>query len=309
MTELSQKAQECLREAGWTPGRSLDAQRIEETYRRAGFDPSRAAIEFMRRFGDLSLTYIEPRGRQDGCEFMLKDAVAGKPHWLWDHERVIGARLTPIGWAHWRHYKIMMTEDGRIFGAYDDFIVLVGNDGHDAINALCEGRKLEHVEYVSEPIDESVPASDFTAVTTECLRRADWFEGRDIGSRAVDESAVRWQIRLSEMVRTFLLEFGGLRIFYPSTHPDGLDSGCDFDFDAAMGQFPRWCLKDCSRIAGEDLLPIGCAAKKTVTLLMSDRGAVYGGMKEVPEMLKLVGRTPVEALNVLCEGRMWRDIQ
>jgi hypothetical protein len=59
------------------------------------------------------------------------------------YAKALDAKLCPIGESDQRYLMLMMDDTGKVYGTYDDFCVLVGSSGADAIEGLCSGRDLE----------------------------------------------------------------------------------------------------------------------------------------------------------------------
>lgn len=145
---LSRSTVERLRRAGWTPARSANVDAIVDDLVTSGYEVSAVVIAFLRSFASLALSYPNFRDptQPDGCHFDVIRASKNVHRATIDAwaER-LGTQLLPIGEAFDEHMTLVMTEDGRVFGGYDDFLAFIGQDGEDAIEALCSGREIQEV--------------------------------------------------------------------------------------------------------------------------------------------------------------------
>lgn len=55
------------------------------------------------------------------------------------YEEQIFESLVVIGEAYSEHLTLMISESGKIYGAFDDYLTLLGCNYYEAINVLCSG--------------------------------------------------------------------------------------------------------------------------------------------------------------------------
>jgi len=149
MTELSQHAVEMLSRAGWNARRALDATDARTALAAEGFPPFPAVTEFLSVYGGLEIRNPDalPPAAEDWY-FDARRAIrdgASLPY-VTAYVRRLGTPLAPVGFGFRGYMLFMMDESGRVYGGYDDFLARVGSSGVDAINALCEGRRLTAID-------------------------------------------------------------------------------------------------------------------------------------------------------------------
>ena len=146
MTQFSKRTVEYLHRSGWPPDSVIDTTPFKESLSTAGFFVHDAALNFLREFGGLRIQYPHAKvaDMEDEMHFdpsiVIRHAV---PSDVEAYGRVIGRKLCPIGEACRAYMILMMTEEGEVYGGYDDFFVKVGNSGSEAIEALCSGSQPE----------------------------------------------------------------------------------------------------------------------------------------------------------------------
>jgi transcriptional regulator with XRE-family HTH domain len=105
-----------------------------------------------------------------------------------------------------------------------------------------------------------------TTSTSDYLRRANWYEGReceqfDEYKRILNQEG----FRLSNTIEQFLKSFGGLRVEHPHAKVRGAMDYFHFDVEKAVqGTDPDWVKEDYSERTGEPLCIIGEAFREDV---------------------------------------------
>ncbi|WP_433391397.1 SUKH-3 domain-containing protein [Micromonospora sp. KLBMP9576] len=121
---------------GWSPDRQVDLEPVISVWTARGHAPSAAAVDFVNQFDGMTFEY--PRHvAVGGSHECVLDAVratgAANPSRVHDYERRVGQRLAPVGLAASNHVVLMVAPSGQVFGGYDDFLALYGEDGKAAI--------------------------------------------------------------------------------------------------------------------------------------------------------------------------------
>jgi len=200
---------------------------------------------------------------------------------------------------------LVMADNGAVYGGFEDVLVLVGDSGVEAINALCEGRPVQEVRYTRppEPVEITTYGDELSTVAVMRLKEAGWYADRSIDIDDVERQLGRLSYSPSSAVLRFLRGFSGLVLTYPYWRDETLTDKCDLNPVPAAEEFPRQHLQDYHPRVGTELTVIGKAFLDTRTLLMAQDGRVYMGMVEGPEMLELIGTSGIKALNHLCDPR------
>ena len=138
---LSLENKTCLLEAGWDPERNVDTSEYERFLQTHNIQFLPSAKEFLIVCGWLEVKIPQYRYRNETDFYHLDPLRAAKNQGL-DldvYEERVGEKLNVIGEAYTEHMVLMMSESGKVYGAYDHFLTLMGNDGYEALEALYQG--------------------------------------------------------------------------------------------------------------------------------------------------------------------------
>jgi hypothetical protein len=135
---------ECLRRAGWHPGRTVGVQDEVSALEREGYVWTVRVLEFLAEFARLRIVHAY-YGRDEGVRHDFDtDVVAAVGDIC--AERVFdeyapraGESLVVVGAACRNHLTLMMGEGGAVYGGYDGFFIRLGSDYASAFDALCNG--------------------------------------------------------------------------------------------------------------------------------------------------------------------------
>ncbi len=143
MLTFSATTHALLRRAGWSETRRVDTGPYVAALRTEGYPVHPIVVEFLERFG--SLTVVHPhhkvRNSDDRFHFDVARAVsrADPENVEVDSERV-GTPLCVIGEAYCGYMALLMDSAGKVYASLDDLLIHIGDSGPDAIEALCTGR-------------------------------------------------------------------------------------------------------------------------------------------------------------------------
>ncbi len=148
--EWSERARRALLAAGWSPGRDvLLPGRVAESLAADGHALHEPAERFLREFMGLRLVYAHARvpDAEDDCFIDALTAAADvDPAWARSYEERTGeSRFVPVGEASRGYLTLYMSETGRVYGGYDQFLCRLGDTGAAALEALCNGLHAEEV--------------------------------------------------------------------------------------------------------------------------------------------------------------------
>jgi hypothetical protein len=132
MTEVS--VADVLRDAGWTSDRRIEVAEQVDALRAAGFETWNALADHLASFDGL--TFEETSVTRDVVLDARRAASEADPFWTLRYAGVSGVRLAPVGFAYRGHLTLLLAEDGRFFGGYDDWFGTVGDDFESALSAL-----------------------------------------------------------------------------------------------------------------------------------------------------------------------------
>ena len=292
MSTLTNNARERLTAAGWTEGRRISTDALENDNHESGFFVSEKATSFLREFGYLRLTYPHFRVPEhvDWCHFDASLAAGNAvPETIADYEEAIGSRLTVIGEARSDHMVLCMDEEGRVFGGFEDVLVKFGDSGIDAINCLCDGGEGEVIALGSAEVASAKEGIELSEAARRALLAAGW---TDRGSER----------RIAGKPAAFLDEFGGVSFACQNKR-----SGADV---CRIGRVdvPEGYVLECSEELHRKLVPVGLLQDSTVVLLMDEGGRVFGGMKETSSILWQFGLSGTDAINNLVVGKIAKRV-
>ena len=151
--KLSEAAEKGLREAGWTPDRSIDISEDEECLKQNGYVINDLIRSVLAEFGGLHLVipcfgddavvmrYFDESALKDSADF---DVIEAEKNTIIGNIRILekytsGDILIPIGQSYCKHIVNMISHSGKIYGAYVEFH-LCGEDIYDYINGLYQKR-------------------------------------------------------------------------------------------------------------------------------------------------------------------------
>lgn len=134
----------------------------------------------------------------------------------------------------------------------------------------------------------------------DCLARAGWTPRRRIDIAAHVRQLEADGYPVFEAVRDFLSRFGELTLRYPHFRVPAHEDSCHFDAAAATRSISSRTITAYAEAIGKPVCPIGAAFSGHMTLLMTERGAVYAAYEDT---LIRLAESPVDAINELCEGR------
>lgn len=124
-----------LDSAGWDPlgaAREFNVGRIHE----AGYRTWPAALAVLSHLAGIVVEFTR-NGRSDNLWVDPERACAMVfRNWVDDYESRVGSALLPIGFAYDDHMLLLLSEDGRVFGAFDEFLAWLGNDELAAVELL-----------------------------------------------------------------------------------------------------------------------------------------------------------------------------
>ena len=156
--KLSKETKNILEEYGWTPDRTIDITKYVQFLESKGYIVFDIVRKFLIQFGELRLQhphYVEPTPEQY-TKYKLKpykilhfnsiDAARGIfIENIKCYEERIGEKLTPIGEAHDGYLVLMISESGKMYGAFDDYLTLLGNSYEEGIEAIYQRLKTPEI--------------------------------------------------------------------------------------------------------------------------------------------------------------------
>lgn len=146
--ELSQATKKIFEKAGWTPWRQMNIEPYIEALVTDGYEIFDKANDFLIEFGGLEVIHpaYKVHNEMDGLHFNPIRAIEGIYHERVEtYEVRIGEKLVVIGEGYNGQLVLLISESGKIFGAYDDYLTCLGNNTFEALEALCENKETPQV--------------------------------------------------------------------------------------------------------------------------------------------------------------------
>jgi len=146
--QLSQLTRNILENAGWSPLRKIDIKSYEEALLADGYQINDSVRNFLSEFGGLEINHPAYRvqGEEDKSHFDPIRAIGGIYHeTVEEYEKRVGENLVVIGEGYNGHLVFLISESGKVFGAYDDYLTLLGNNIIEALEAICERKETAEI--------------------------------------------------------------------------------------------------------------------------------------------------------------------
>lgn len=137
-----------LRKMGWTEHRAVDPAPFLACLLADGYEPFPKIKPFLQRFGGLSgdMPAYRVAGAFDRIDFHPAHAISCTcREQVTAYEARVHEKLLPVGMAYNRYMTLLLSQTGRLFGGYDDFLCLIGNDVQEAMSNLFERRDMPEV--------------------------------------------------------------------------------------------------------------------------------------------------------------------
>jgi hypothetical protein len=146
--KISNTTLKFLEKSGWNSCRNIDITIYQEAHEAEGYKLSNIAEEFLKQFGGIEIVHPAFRvpNAFDKTHFdPIKAIRAIYRGNVEEYEERVGESMVLIGEAYNRHLVLLMSESGKIYGAYDDYLTKLGDNSYEALNALCESKETPEV--------------------------------------------------------------------------------------------------------------------------------------------------------------------
>ncbi|MCL2141886.1 MAG: SUKH-3 domain-containing protein [Methanimicrococcus sp.] len=145
---LSRDIAVIMEKYGWNPKRRIDTAEIVKILSDEGYQLNKYALEVIEQFGNLELEHPSYKIKNQteklhfnplkACEGIYREKVE-------EYESRIGESLVVIGEAYNEHLTLMVSDNGSIYGGYDDFLVRLGNSIEDALETIYYSKEVEEI--------------------------------------------------------------------------------------------------------------------------------------------------------------------
>lgn len=126
--------------AGWTPVRRVDSSRQLAALTTAGYAPGSHVRSVISNLVGLKVNFTS-YGRSDSIRLDPGWAIElCFKSWVDEYSSRAQTPLIPMGYANSEHLLLLVAEDGRWFGGYDDEFGYLGNSVLSMVDIVANGR-------------------------------------------------------------------------------------------------------------------------------------------------------------------------
>lgn len=137
MMKFSEDTKKYLKKYGWSESRKIDTLKYEKKYQEEGYLIFDKALEVLSNFGDLRFSIPEkPIGTTTLHFDVIKTVEDNFKENVEFYESKIGEALLPIGEVYRDYFMIMLSESGKMYGAFDFTLRKEGDTFEEGIEAL-----------------------------------------------------------------------------------------------------------------------------------------------------------------------------
>lgn len=133
-----------LRTAGWTKNRHHAISAFLLALRSEGYEIHPAAEAFLSEFGDLTVVFTRQKGSSASREDFIVNPIVALDTLTRErvetYEMRARGRLIPVGAAFKKHMSMLISEEGALYGAFDDLLIMYGGDIDSALTAMKTGQ-------------------------------------------------------------------------------------------------------------------------------------------------------------------------
>lgn len=141
-----------LIKAGWSEDRKVNRSALRRMIIENGYTAFHKVLDFLEAFEGIVIKYQKANTGTEGdisfdfekaAELEIPEKICG------DYQMRIGRELCIIGTASKSHLILIMDEDGKVYGGYDNYLIKISDSGIGAIEALVNN--IDNKEFVKIP--------------------------------------------------------------------------------------------------------------------------------------------------------------
>ncbi len=145
----------------------------------------------------------------------------------------------------------------------------------------------------------------FSIETETLLKNFGWYAGRNIDITQYLEYYKKEGLKINEVIKDFLQEYGGIKIIYPHHKYENLTHDMEIN-PLESAPYKNDTREYYELRTGEYLVPIGNAMGRHMYVFMSFSGSIY--ITDSDYMMKL-GDSYINSLETICKGNMGEEIE
>ena len=137
-----------LIKAGWNENRQVNRFQLTDQISKNGYEVLPEVVDFLEVFEGLTIRFPNLKnGINDDITLDFKKATELEcPERIHeDYQPRIGKKLCIIGTAYRDHFVLIMAEDGKVYGGYDNYLVRISDTGIGAIEAIINNEKFTEI--------------------------------------------------------------------------------------------------------------------------------------------------------------------
>ena len=142
-----------LEKSGWTLNRKIDTTEILNVLKEERYDLNPKVVEFIENFGNLELEHPAYRvvGEFEKMHFKPLRASSGIcREKVEEYEERTEEALVVVGEAYNENLVLMISHTGKIYGAFDDYLTLLGNTIEEAFNSIFHSKNFIEIDLLDE---------------------------------------------------------------------------------------------------------------------------------------------------------------
>lgn len=135
--KFSESTKKYLKKYGWSENRKIDTLKYIKKYQEEGYFVFDKVLEILSNFGDLQFLIAKESNEFTTLHFdAIKTIEDNFKENVEFYESKIGEALLPIGEAYRDYYMIMLSESGKMYGAFDYTLRKEGNTFEEGIESF-----------------------------------------------------------------------------------------------------------------------------------------------------------------------------
>ena len=142
--DLPSDIQMWLEKYGWYPQRKIGITEIIKILTDEGYQLNKYAIEIIERYGNLEILHPSFKVKDKNETMHLNPLTACNHIYrekVEDYESRTKESLVVIGEAYNGYLVLMVSDNGSIYGGYDDYLTLLGKSFSEALDAILNSKE------------------------------------------------------------------------------------------------------------------------------------------------------------------------
>lgn len=146
--KISNKVIESLEKSGWDSHRNIDIAVYEQVFESEGYKLSEPIVKFLKKFGGMEIIVSAFRIPNDIDKIYFDPIKAINGIYrgnVGDYEERVGESMVVIGETYNEQLVILMSESGKSYAAFDNFLAKLGDNIYETLETFCESKQPEEI--------------------------------------------------------------------------------------------------------------------------------------------------------------------